>query len=63
MRISCVQDQLSRGLAIVGRAVGSRTTMPILGNVLVATDGERLRLVATNLELGITTWVPARVLE
>lgn len=63
MRISCVQDQLSRGLAIVGRAVGSRTTMPILGNVLVASDGERLRLVATNLELGITTWVPARVLE
>jgi DNA polymerase-3 subunit beta len=63
MRISCVQDQLSRGLAIVGRAVGSRTTMPILGNVLIATDGERLRLVATNLELGITTWVPARVLE
>jgi DNA polymerase-3 subunit beta len=37
--------------------------MPILGNVLIATDGERLRLVATNLELGITTWVPARVLE
>lgn len=63
MRISCVQDQLSRGLAIVGRAVGSRTTMPILGNVLMATDGERLRLVATNLELGITTWIPARVLD
>ncbi len=63
MRISCAQDQFSRGLAIVGRAVGSRTTMPILGNVLIATDGERLRLVATNLEIGITTWVPARVID
>lgn len=61
MRISCVQDHLSRGLAIVSRAVGGRTTLPVLNNVLLASDGERLRLTATNLELGITTWVPARV--
>lgn len=63
MRIACVQEQLSRGLATVGRAVSSRTTMPVLGHVLLATDGERLRLAATNLELGITTWISARVLE
>ncbi|MGH2355393.1 MAG: DNA polymerase III subunit beta, partial [Chloroflexota bacterium] len=61
MRISCVQDHLSRGLAIVGRAVGGRTTLPVLNNVLLASDGERLKLSATNLEIGITTWVPARV--
>lgn len=61
MRISCVQDRLSRGLAIVGRAVGGRTTLPVLNNVLLASDGDRLRLSATNLEIGITTWVSARV--
>ncbi len=61
MRISCTQDHLSRGLAIVGRAVGGRTTLPVLNNVLLASDGERLKLSATNLEIGITTWVPARV--
>jgi DNA polymerase-3 subunit beta len=61
MRISCVQDHLSRGLAIVSRAVGGRTTLPVLNNVLLASDGERLRLSATNLEIGITTWVPGRV--
>ncbi|MBI3970416.1 MAG: DNA polymerase III subunit beta [Chloroflexi bacterium] len=61
MRISCAQDHLSRGLAIVSRAVGGRTTLPVLNNVLLATDGERLKLAATNLEIGITTWVPGRV--
>lgn len=61
MRISCVQDHLSRGLAIVSRAVGGRTTLPVLNNVLLASDGERLKLAATNLEIGITTWVAARV--
>jgi len=61
MRISCVQDHLSRGLAIVSRAVGGRTTLPVLNNVLLASDGERLKLSATNLEIGITTWVTARV--
>jgi DNA polymerase-3 subunit beta len=61
MRINCAQDHLSRGLAIVSRAVGGRTTLPVLNNVLLASDGERLKLSATNLEIGITTWVAARV--
>jgi DNA polymerase-3 subunit beta len=61
MRITCQQDQLSRGLAVVSRAVGGRTTLPVLSNVLLASDGDRLRLSATNLELGITTWVPGAV--
>jgi DNA polymerase-3 subunit beta len=62
MRVSVVQDQLARALGIVGRATGNRNTMPILGYVLASTDGERLRLTATNLETSITAWVPARVL-
>jgi DNA polymerase-3 subunit beta len=61
MRITCQQDHLSRGLAIVSRAVGGRTTLPVLNNVYLASDGERLKLAATNLEIGITTWVPGRV--
>ena len=63
MHITCTQDHLSRGLSIVTRAVGSRPTMPVLANVLLATDGERLKLSATNLDLGITTWVTANVEE
>jgi DNA polymerase-3 subunit beta len=37
--------------------------MPVLANVLLATDGSRLKLSATNLDLGITTWVTASVEE
>src|SRR5687767_7448752 len=61
LRITCQQDHLSRGLAIVSRAVGGRTTLPVLNNVLLASDGDRLKLSATNLEIGITTWVPGAV--
>ncbi len=61
MKMSCLQENLSNGLSIVGRAVPSRTTMPILGNVLLATDHGQLKLAATNMELSIVHWVGARV--
>lgn len=63
MRVSCLQENLSRGLNIVSRAVGTRTTLPVLSNVLLQTDNGRLRLVATNLEMSITAWIGASVEE
>lgn len=63
MKLSCPQDQLARGLAVVSRAVSSRTTLPILSNILLQTDGERLKLSATNLEIGILCWLGAKVEE
>ena len=61
MRLSCLQENLTKGLAVVGRAVPTRTTLPITQNVLLATDRSMLKLSATNLELAITTWVGAMV--
>lgn len=63
MKVSCLQENLAKGLSIVSRAVATRSTLPVLGNVLIATDESRLRLSATNLELAITCWVGAKVLE
>ena len=63
MRLSCLQENLAKGLSIVGRAVAPRSTLPVLGNVLLATDNGRLRLAATNLEIGITCWIGAKVEE
>jgi DNA polymerase-3 subunit beta len=63
MKISCLQENLSRGLSIVARAVAQRSTLPVLGNILLATDSGRLRLSATNLELGITCWIGAKIHE
>lgn len=62
MQVSVVQDTLAKALGVVSRAIQGRPAMPILGYVLVTTDGERLRLSATNLETTITAWIPARVL-
>ncbi len=61
MKISVLQENLAHGLNIVSRAVSPRSTLPVLANVLVATDEGRLRLSATNLELGITCWIGAKI--
>jgi len=62
MKVICPQDGLARGLAIVSRAVTTRTTLPILSNILIEADGDdRLKLSATNLELGINCWIPCRI--
>ena len=63
MKVSCLQENLAKGLSIVSRAVASRSTLPVLSNILVATDQSRLRLSATNLEMAITCWIGAKVEE
>ena len=61
MKLSCLQENLNKGLGIVGRAVATRTTLPITQNILLATDDSRLKLAATNLEMAITCWIGAKV--
>jgi DNA polymerase-3 subunit beta len=61
MKVTILQENLARGLGIVSRAVSPRSTLPVLANVLLASDEGRLRLSATNLEMGITCWITARI--
>ncbi|MCA0458947.1 MAG: DNA polymerase III subunit beta [Chloroflexi bacterium] len=61
MKTSVLQDKLAKGLGIVARAVENRPTLPVLGNILVATEDARVKLAATNLEMSITTWIGAKV--
>lgn len=63
MKVTVLQENLAKGLGVVSRAVSPRSTLPVLANVLIATDEGRLRLSATNLEMGITCWIGARVEE
>ena len=63
MKASVSQAQLAHGLSIVSRAVSPRSTLPVLSNILIATDEGRLRLSATNLELGISCWIGSQVGE
>ncbi len=63
MKVSCLQENLSRGLSVAGRAVSTRSALPILSHILFATDAGRLRLSSTNLEMGIHCWIGGRVEE
>lgn len=58
-----MQENLARGLSVVSRAVSGRSTLPVLANVLLKTEDAGLKLTATNLEIGITYWVPGRIDE
>ncbi|HET7728293.1 MAG TPA: DNA polymerase III subunit beta [Candidatus Limnocylindrales bacterium] len=61
MRLSVMQENLARGLSVVSRAVSTRSTLPVLANVLLRTEDAGLKLTATNLEIGITYWVPGKI--
>jgi DNA polymerase-3 subunit beta len=61
MKLSCHQENLNRGLNIVGRAVAARSTLPITQNILLSAEKSRLKLAATNLEMATTCWIGAKV--
>lgn len=63
MKLLCAQSDLSANLSLVSRAVPSRPTHPVLGNVLLTCDAgtQRVSLTAFDLSLGIQTSFPAEV--
>jgi len=63
MKLVCSQSDLKTNLSLVSRAVPSRPTHPVLGNVLFETDAEtqRITLTAFDLSLGLQTSFPAQV--
>jgi DNA polymerase-3 subunit beta len=61
VKLSVMQENLARGLSVVSRAVSSRSSLPVLANVLLKTEDAGLKLTATNLEIGITYWVPGKI--
>ncbi len=61
MKLSLLQENLSSALSSVSRFVSSKAQLPILNNILFITDSGRLKLSATNLELGINYWLGAKI--
>ena len=61
MRVSVLQENLAKGLSIVGRAVASRSTLPVLNNILLETDNSQLKLSAMDMEIAINCWVGAMI--
>jgi len=63
VKLVCAQRALAEGLAVVERAVPSKSPLPVLSNILLVTDDGRLKLVANNLEMAISAWVGAEVAD
>lgn len=59
MEIEVTQEKLARALAVVSRvAMGAKSTLPILSNVLIRAEGEKVSLTTTNLDMAVVYFVP-----
>ena len=61
MQFTCNQDTLAKYLEIISRVVSSKPGLPILNNVQFETSKGKLLMTATDLEIGISTWIGADV--
>ncbi len=63
MKITTVKENLSYGVQIVQKAVSSKNPLPVLTGILFKTEGNTLKLTATDLEVGIECHVPVTTIE
>lgn len=61
MELTVTQENFARALSAVGRVASSKTQLPILSNILLRTDGKRLLVAATNLEIATTQYIGAKI--
>ncbi len=62
MKITCSKSDLLSSVSIAMKAVSNKTTLPILECILIESD-EQIKLTATDMELGIETYVNGTILE
>src|SRR2546425_5480820 len=61
MNLTITKEQIIQGLQAVQNVVSTRTTLPILSNVLLRAEGERLEFTATDLDVTIVCGVEAKI--
>ncbi len=61
MKLTLSKEQIIHGLQAVQNIVSSRTTLPILSNVLLRAEGNSLELTATDLDVTVVCSVEANV--
>jgi DNA polymerase III subunit beta len=63
MRLSIQRTELARVVGAVGKVVEARNTIPILSNILLAAEGDRLHVTGTDLDIQATASAPAEIHE
>lgn len=61
MKLVCTQENLSRAISYLERIAGRQVTLPILSNFLLETERGRLKISATNLEIGVIANIGAKI--
>jgi len=61
MQIICLQEKLKQALNITERIIGKNLTLPILNNLLLSTENNKLKISSTNLEIGINCWLIGKI--
>lgn len=61
MKLQVTQENLSKAINTVARVANTRNTLPILSNVLLKTENNRLSIAATNLDIAITQFVGSKI--
>lgn len=62
MEISVTQENLQKALLSTSRVASTKAGLPVLGNVLLRTEGNRLLIAATNLEIASTVLIGAKII-
>ena len=63
MELTVTQENLTVALGNVSRVASSKAGLPILSNILLRTDGSRLLVAATNLEIASSHYIGAKVIK
>lgn len=63
MELTVTQENLTKALGAVSRVASTKTQLPILNNILLRTDGSRLLIAATNLEIASTQYIGAKIVS
>ena len=63
MKITINQKNLLKALAATERIISRNPSLPILNNILLKTENGRLKIAATNLEIGINYYIGAKIDE
>ena len=61
MKFTVMQPNIAKALNQVSRIVGSRTTLPVLGNVLINAEKGKIKLSATDLEVAVTSVATGKI--
>lgn len=63
MKFICLQENLKEALSVCERIISKNITLPILNNILIKDDDNRIKISSTDLEVGVNFWLSGKIVE